>query len=213
MRPTTRTRATRRRTSSACPRSCSSLFIPLAWIRFDVGGVTLTAAMLFAAVVLRLLLPARRPARAGHAGRHAHSGLAGEQIAGLGAVHGWIWFAMLFVGGWILQLVGHVFEGRKPALADNLFQIFVAPIFLAAEVFFALGYKPQLQCAGVRKRAQFEPSAKRGQLHQLAAHLVQVGRVGLALGVVGEVLERRRGSTPGAGRRSRGRAARRSRRA
>ena len=36
------------------------------------------------------------------------------------------------------------FEGRKPALADNLFQIFVAPIFLAAEVFFALGYKPQL---------------------------------------------------------------------
>jgi uncharacterized membrane protein YGL010W len=37
-----------------------------------------------------------------------------------------------------------VFEGRKPALADNLFQIFVAPIFLAAEVFFALGYKPEL---------------------------------------------------------------------
>ena len=37
-----------------------------------------------------------------------------------------------------------LFEGRKPALADNLFQIFVAPIFLAAEVFFALGYKPQL---------------------------------------------------------------------
>jgi uncharacterized membrane protein YGL010W len=37
--------------------------------------------------------------------------------------------------------VGHAFEGRKPALADNLFQIFVAPIFLAAEVFFALGLK------------------------------------------------------------------------
>ena len=69
---------------------------------------------------------------------------AGQAIAGLGAVAGWSWFALLFVGGWILQLVGHVFEGRKPALADNLFQIFVAPIFLAAEVFFALGYKPQL---------------------------------------------------------------------
>ena len=62
----------------------------------------------------------------------------------LGTMQGWIWFAVLFVGGWILQLVGHGFEGRKPALADNLFQIFVAPIFLAAEVFFALGYKPQL---------------------------------------------------------------------
>ena len=56
---------------------------------------------------------------------------------------------MLFVGGWILQLVGHVFEGRKPALADNLFQIFVAPIFLCAELFFAL----RLQAEAARRRA------------------------------------------------------------
>ena len=55
-------------------------------------------------------------------------------------------------GGWILQLIGHVFEGRKPALADNLFQIFMAPIFLAAEVFFALGYKPRLH-ENVQNRA------------------------------------------------------------
>jgi hypothetical protein len=32
------------------PAIMVSLFIPLAWIRFDAGGVTLTAAMLFAAV-------------------------------------------------------------------------------------------------------------------------------------------------------------------
>ncbi len=76
----------------------------------------------------------------------------GEWIAMQGALVGWTWFAALFVGGWILQLVGHVFEGRKPALADNLFQIFVAPIFLAAEVFFALGYKPGLHSA-VQSRA------------------------------------------------------------
>jgi hypothetical protein len=30
-----------------------------------------------------------------------------------------MWFAILFVGGWILQLVGHVFEGRKPRVADK----------------------------------------------------------------------------------------------
>jgi uncharacterized membrane protein YGL010W len=68
-------------------------------------------------------------------------------------VQGWTWFGVLFVGGWILQLVGHMFEGRKPALADNLFQIFVAPIFLAAEIFFALGYKPGLHAA-VQERAR-----------------------------------------------------------
>jgi len=66
---------------------------------------------------------------------------AAKLAAGTGVVSGWIWFGIFFVGGWIFQLVGHVFEGRKPALADNLFQIFVAPIFLVAEVFFALGLK------------------------------------------------------------------------
>src|SRR6185503_3178550 len=81
----------------------------------------------------------------------------GQGIAQQGAAAGWSWFAVLFAGGWILQLVGHVFEGRKPALADNLFQIFVAPIFLCAEFFFALGYKPELHAAvqarAVRMRA------------------------------------------------------------
>jgi uncharacterized membrane protein YGL010W len=45
------------------------------------------------------------------------------------------------VGGWILQFAGHAIEGRRPAFADNLFQIFIAPIFLVAELFFALGLK------------------------------------------------------------------------
>src|ERR1041385_7626144 len=53
---------------------------------------------------------------------------AGQLIAAQGTAAGWTWFGILFVGGWILQLVGHVFEGRKPALADNLFQIFIAPL-------------------------------------------------------------------------------------
>src|ERR1051325_1315158 len=44
-------------------------------------------------------------------------------------------------------------EARRPALADNLFQIFVAPIFLCAELFFALGYKPKLHSA-VEERAK-----------------------------------------------------------
>src|SRR5216684_3259337 len=66
---------------------------------------------------------------------------AAKLAAGTGVASGWIWFGVFFVGGWTFQLVGHVFEGRKPALADNLFQIFIAPVFLMAEVFFALGLK------------------------------------------------------------------------
>ena len=131
------------------PAIVLSLMIPLSWLRIDAvsAAMVITAALLAYYLALDLWL-----------------GLAmcvvmgvllwmGQTIADQGAIAGWSWFAALFVGGWILQLVGHVFEGRKPALADNLFQIFVAPIFLAAEVFFALGYKPKLHQA-VQGRAQ-----------------------------------------------------------
>ena len=127
------------------PMIILSLFIPLAWLRIDLGGVPLTAAMVFVGVVLVYYFLLDVPLALAMLAVNTVLIWAGHQIAGLGAAQGWTWFGILFVGGWIIQLVGHVFEGRKPALADNLFQIFVAPIFLAAEVFFALGYKPPLR--------------------------------------------------------------------
>jgi uncharacterized membrane protein YGL010W len=135
------------------PAIMLSLFIPLAWIRIDAGGLTITAAMVFAAAVLLYYLMLDVPLGLAMLVVTGILVFLGQKIASLGTVEGWIWFAILFVGGWILQLVGHVFEGRKPALADNLFQIFVAPIFLCAEVFFALGYRPQLH-ANVQERAR-----------------------------------------------------------
>ena len=137
------------------PAIMLSLFIPLSWIRFEIGlgNITISAAMVFAAVVLAYYFVLDVPLALAMFVVTSALVWGGQQIAALGAVQGWIWFVLLFVGGWILQLVGHVFEGRKPALADNLFQIFVAPIFLAAEVFFALGYKPQLH-QKVQQKAQ-----------------------------------------------------------
>jgi uncharacterized membrane protein YGL010W len=129
-----------------------SLFIPLAWLRFDAGGVALSAAMLLAAAVLVYYFILDVPLALAMLVVFVVLAWLGESIAMLGAATGWTWFAVLFVGGWILQLVGHAYEGRRPALTDNLFQIFVAPIFLAAEVFFALGYKPALHAA-VQERA------------------------------------------------------------
>ena len=135
------------------PAIMLSLFIPLAWIGFDAGGVTITAAMGFAAVVLIYYFFLDVPLALAMLAVTAALVWIGSHIAALGSMQGWLWFAVLFIGGWILQLIGHGFEGRKPALADNLFQIFVAPIFLAAEVFFALGYKPHLH-QRVQRRAQ-----------------------------------------------------------
>jgi uncharacterized membrane protein YGL010W len=134
------------------PAITLSLMIPPAWIRIEVGGVLLTAAMLLAAALLIYYLLLDLPLGLAMVPVFGIGVFVAQKIADLGAAQGWAWFGILFVGGWIVQLVGHVFEGRKPALADNLFQALMAPIFLVAEVFFALGYKPKLQ-AEVQRRA------------------------------------------------------------
>lgn len=53
----------------------------------------------------------------------------------------------LHVVSWILQFVGHgKYEGRKPALLDNLVQaLFLAPLFVWYEILFKLGFYKQLK--------------------------------------------------------------------
>lgn len=53
--------------------------------------------------------------------------------------------ASLFVGGWALQFVGHFFEGKKPAFMDDIRGLLDGPLFLVAEVAFALGLSPSLR--------------------------------------------------------------------
>jgi uncharacterized membrane protein YGL010W len=56
-------------------------------------------------------------------------------------------FLATFLGGWAIQLLGHAFEGKRPALADNLLQIFNAPLFLTVEVAFRVGWRNDLRGA------------------------------------------------------------------
>ena len=57
------------------------------------------------------------------------------------------WALGLFVTSWIAQFVGHgIFEGRAPALLDNLIQaLFLAPFFVWMEILFYFGYRPGLK--------------------------------------------------------------------
>ncbi len=65
----------------------------------------------------------------------------GTSLAALPAL-GWLLGAAgLFVGGWIVQFVGHAFEGRKPAFVDDLVGLLIGPLFVVAEVGFALGLR------------------------------------------------------------------------
>jgi uncharacterized membrane protein YGL010W len=134
------------------PTIVFAIMIALGWLRVDLGGFSLSAALVVSALLLAYYLVLDIPLGLAMGVVFGAMLWAAEAIARGPFMTGLAWFLVMFVGGWALQLWGHVYEGRKPALVDNLFQIFVAPIFLAAELFFALGYKPALHAA-VQKRA------------------------------------------------------------
>ena len=70
---------------------------------------------------------------------------AGALASALGSTQSvWIAFLTLFVGGWILQFLGHHYEGKRPALIDNIFQAFVGPMFLVAEIMVVSGQRRDL---------------------------------------------------------------------
>jgi uncharacterized membrane protein YGL010W len=51
----------------------------------------------------------------------------------------------LFALGWVIQFLGHYYEGRKPAFADDLVGLLVGPAFVTAEALFSLGWGRGLQ--------------------------------------------------------------------
>lgn len=59
------------------------------------------------------------------------------------AAHGvatWLaWGFGLFLLGWVFQLLGHLYEGRRPAFTDDLVGLLVGPAFVTAEALFSFG--------------------------------------------------------------------------
>ena len=76
----------------------------------------------------------------------------GHGVAG-GSIGVWLgWGSALFAIGWLIQFVGHWYEGRKPAFVDDVIGLLVGPMFVTAEAMFMLGWnKPLL--AEIERRA------------------------------------------------------------
>lgn len=79
-----------------------------------------------------------------------------------------VWLATgvgMFVVGWIIQFVGHHYEGKKPAFVDDLVGLLIGPLFIVAEVLFALGMFKNLKAeiesrvGGTRTGQQTQASA------------------------------------------------------
>lgn len=61
-----------------------------------------------------------------------------------------VWLAValgMFFGGWVVQFVGHSFEGKKPAFVDDLVGLLIGPLFVTAELGFALGLRTEVRAA------------------------------------------------------------------
>lgn len=70
------------------------------------------------------------------------------------------WGAGLFVVGWIIQFVGHYWEGRKPAFFDDIVGLLIGPLFVLAEMGFALGLRKEVQQAIEQRSGPVRTSAR-----------------------------------------------------
>lgn len=65
--------------------------------------------------------------------------LLGESVAAV-SIASWLgWGLGLFMMGWLVQFIGHYYEGRKPAFVDDIAGLLVGPMFVTGEMLFSLG--------------------------------------------------------------------------
>ena len=77
--------------------------------------------------------------------------LMAHQVA-YGSFAAWLaWGLGMFVVGWLIQLVGHWYEGKKPAFVDDIVGLLVGPMFVVAELMFMLGWNRPLLAEIVRR--------------------------------------------------------------
>jgi uncharacterized membrane protein YGL010W len=123
-----------------------SLFLFLAWFRFaPEPDWPLTAATLFYAVVFAYYLCLDQQVALLQAPFTLALLFLADCVARLPFAESVAVFGATMIGGWVIQLAGHALEGKRPALADNVMQIFNAPLFLTVEVMLLLGFRKDLQ--------------------------------------------------------------------
>lgn len=122
------------------PMIVFALGVFLAGVTFTLGGLALTPAwLLFAAVGLwyltrgELVLGAATTIGVGLLMVLAH--LVNPDSVGLWTA---LWLGFFLVG-WAIQFIGHYYEGRRPAFADDSVGLLVGPMFVVLEMLAPTG--------------------------------------------------------------------------
>jgi uncharacterized membrane protein YGL010W len=128
------------------PMIVFSIGVLLARPAFEVGGIVLTPVWIIWALATAWYLTLGNLAL----------GIAVSVVNGVliylawplaaGSVASWLaWGIGTFVVGWVIQFIGHYYEGKKPAFVDDLLGLLTGPMFVTVEALFALGWgKPLL---------------------------------------------------------------------
>ncbi len=109
------------------------------------AGLTLSPAVLVALASAWFYLRLELALGVLMSGLLALSVWAGQALAGQSTL---VWLSSglgLFVIGWVIQFVGHYYEGRKPAFVDDISGLIVGPLFVVAELAFLLGLRQALK--------------------------------------------------------------------
>ena len=66
----------------------------------------------------------------------------------------WRWALLLFIGGWILQFIGHAIEGNQPAFFKNPVYLIIGPLWLIRRALGVIGIRrnPERTMTEARRR-------------------------------------------------------------
>jgi uncharacterized membrane protein YGL010W len=127
------------------PMIVMAVVILMSRAQVNLGGVSISLAMVSA--VLTTLFYLRLDLRFGVVlGAVLALMLAGGQWLAAQALSIWLTAGVgLFVVGWIIQFVGHYYEGKKPAFVDDIVGLLIGPLFVTAELGFLLQMRLELK--------------------------------------------------------------------
>ena len=128
------------------PMIVFAIILALATVWIPIGTMTTTLAVAFSAatVVYYLLLDVKLGITMAIV-YFLMCALASEMTHRLDVGLSLAWAGGIFLVGWIIQFVGHKFEGMKPAFFDDAKQLLIGPLFVCAEAYFLLGLRNDLR--------------------------------------------------------------------
>ena len=128
------------------PSLMFSILLPMSWVRIPIYSLEISLAVVFVCSVLLYYFLLDASLSVGAVVLYSLLVFDAEYIATRWSLENALTLLVItFISGGVVQIIGHAIEGKRPAFVGNLLQVFIAPIFLVAEIFFLFNLRKDLQ--------------------------------------------------------------------